>query len=82
MPLYAAVRLRPGTKQGMFVIGQHIVVDLTDDDGKPFKGYVNYAISVEECKTEIDESSFIVRVLYSVYSLFQKIRNMFAGLMR
>lgn len=79
--LYAAVRLRPGTKQVMFVIGQHIAADLTDD-GKPFRGYVNYAISAEECRTGIDEGSFIVRVLYSVYSLFQKIRNMFAGLMR
>ena len=80
--LYAAVQLRPGTKQGLFVIGQHIEVDLTDDDGKPFKGYVNYAITAEECRTEIDEGSFIVRVLYSVYSLFQKIRNMFAGLVK
>ena len=42
-------------------------------EGEVYYRNYYYRISVEPCRTEIDDSSFLARLLYPVYAAFQKI---------
>lgn len=77
LTFYAAVRFDRDTKQCAFEIGQWVPEPMLETEG-PY-GIVCTAapISSEPCEFEIDEGSFIVRILYRLYTVWQKVENWF-----
>ncbi len=79
--LYARVMFPGvGTKEINFSVGQYVLQGSLDSDGVPVAGSSVYEFPIieEPCEPEIDEGSFIVRILYFFYSIYQKIANWFS----
>ncbi|MBQ5968697.1 MAG: hypothetical protein IJL52_01100 [Clostridia bacterium] len=76
--LYACIRFDEKTKQSVFEIGQ-VVFAFEEYEGETYiVDYDFFLISREPCRTEIDDSSWIARLLYPIYSAFQKFIALFA----
>ena len=50
-------------------------------EGEEYDTYYYFTISVNPCKAVIDDSSFIARILYPFFSVFEKIRDFFEEIM-
>lgn len=74
--LYVCISFDEKTKQSEFEIGQLVTVTV-EHEGITYYYTHTYGISVESCRTEIDDSSFLARILYSVYSMFNRILRFF-----
>lgn len=70
--LYALIFFDEENKQSIFEIGQVVTAPVEYEGELYYRNYY-YRISVEPCRTEIDDSSFLARLLYPVYAAFQKI---------
>ena len=70
--LYALIFFDEENKQSIFEIGQ-VVTAPVEYEGEQYDRNYYYRISVEPCRTEIDDSSFLARMLYPIYAAFQKI---------
>ena len=70
--LYALIYFDEENKQGFFELGQ-VVTAPVEYEGEVYYKYYYYRISVEPCRTEIDDSSVLARLLYPIYAAFQKI---------
>lgn len=70
--LYALIFFDEENKQSIFEIGQ-VVTAPVEYEGEVYYRNYYYRISVEPCRTEIDDSSFLARVLYPIYAAFQKV---------
>lgn len=77
--LYAAVNFYADIKEAHFSVGQYVLDGTLGDDGQPVagSGVHEFPILEEKCESEIDEGNFIVRILYRLYTLWQKIENWF-----
>ena len=78
--LYARVRFpNVGTAETNFSVGQYVLQGSLGEDGVPVAGSVAYEFPIfeEKCESEIDESNFIVRILYSLYKVCLKIQHWF-----
>ncbi len=79
--LYAKVMFPGvGAKELNFSVGQYILDGSLGDDGLPVAGSRVYEFPIieEPCEPEIDEGSFITRILYFFYSAYLKIENWIA----
>ncbi len=70
--LYALIFFDEENKQSIFEIGQVVTAPVEYEGELYYRNYY-HRISVAPCRTEIDDSSFLARVLYPVYAAFQKI---------
>ena len=77
--LYALIFFDEENKQSILEIGQ-VVTAPVEYEGEVYYRNYYYRISVEPCRTEIDDSSFLARLLYPVYAAFQKIILFFEDL--
>ena len=75
--LYVFIEFDEETEQSTFEIGQ-VILEPGEYEGKPVMYRMPYLISKEPCRTEIDDSSWIARLLYPIYSAFQKFIALFA----
>ena len=77
--LYAAVNFYADIKEARFSVGQYVLDGTLGEDGRPSagSGVYEFPILEEPCESEIDEGNFIVRILYRLYTLWQKIENWF-----
>ena len=78
--LYARVTLSPaGGKEAKFSVGQFILQGTLGDDGVPVAGSSTHAFPIyeEACRTETDEGTVLVRILYFFYSIYLKIQSFF-----
>ena len=77
--LYAAVNFYADSKEARFSVGQYVLDGALGEDGRPVagSGVYEFPILEEKCESEIDEGNFIVRILYRLYTLWQKIENWF-----
>ncbi len=77
--LYAAVNFYADIKEARFSVGQYVLDGTLGEDGQPVagSGVYEFPILEEKCESEIDEGNFIVRILYRLYTLWQKIENWF-----
>lgn len=77
--LYAAVNFYADIKEARFSVGQYVLNGALGEDGRPVagSGVYEFPIMEEKCESEIDEGNFIVRILYRLYTLWQKIENWF-----
>ena len=80
LTLYAEIIFYRDDVQCAFEIGQYVTAQAVDDDGIPFNVYYGVPITHESCKTEIEQSSPIVTVLYRFYRIFEKLRRFFLEL--
>ncbi len=76
LTLFACIDFYEQTGPAEFELGQIINVP-EEYEGETYYYSYYYDISVEPCRTEIDDSSFIARMLYPVYSFFEKIIEFF-----
>lgn len=78
--LYACISFDEKTKQSVFEIGQ-VVFAAVEYEGETYVIPAAYfSISDEPCRTEIDDSSLLARLLYPVYSAFQRLLRFFYSL--
>lgn len=71
--LYAVIYLNDEKRQqGVFEVGQVVYMPV-EYEGKTYDKPYYYLIFSEPCRTEIDDSSFLARVLYPIYAAFQKV---------
>lgn len=70
--LYALIFFFEENKQSVFEIGQVVYVPV-EYEGEMHERPYYHTISVAPCRTEIDDSSFLARLLYPVYAAFQKV---------
>lgn len=78
--LYSCISFDEKTKQSVFEIGQ-IVFAAVEYEGETYVIPAAYfPISDELCRTEIDDSSLLARLLYPVYSAFQRILRLYYSL--
>ena len=78
--LYAYIKFDEKTKQSVFDIGQ-VVFAFEEYEGETYiVDYDYFLISRGPCRTEIDDSSFLARLLYPVYSAFQRILQLYYSL--
>ena len=70
--LYALIYFDEENRQGFFELGQVVFVPV-EYEGELYDRAYYHMISIEPCRTEIDDSSFLARLLYPVYATFQKI---------
>ena len=71
--LYAVIYLNDEKRQqGVFEVGQVVYIPV-EYEGKTYDKPYYYLIFSEPCRTEIDDSSFLARVLYPIYAAFQKV---------
>ena len=74
--LYACISFDEETKQSVFEIGQ-VVFAPVEYEGETYDAPWYFPISDQPCRTEIDDSSFLARILYPVFSFFQRILSFF-----
>ena len=79
LTLYACIDFYQESKTGYFEIGQVLTVP-EEYEGEIYDYSYYYNISLEPCRTEIDDSSVIARVLYPFYAVFEKIYYFFADI--
>ena len=77
--LYVFIEFDQKTKQSTFEIGQ-VILEPREYEGRTVDFRVAHLISIEPCRTEIDDSSWIARLLYPIYSASQRIITFFAEL--
>ena len=78
--LYAVIYLNDENRQqGVFEVGQVVFVPV-EYEGKTYDKPYYYLIFSEPCRTEIDDSSFLARLLYPIYAAFQKVIRYFEDL--
>ena len=75
--LYACIIFNAETKQSRFELGQALIVP-EEYEGDEYEVYYYFLISGESCRTEIDDSSMIARVLYPIFSMFNRILRFFS----
>ena len=75
--LYACIVFNEETKQSVFEIGQVLIAPV-EYEGEIYDGYYYFLISNESCRTEIDDSSIIARILYPIFSVFDRILRFFS----
>ena len=79
LTLYVCIEFDSDTKTAVFETGQIITVP-TEYEGEIYDYYYYYKISGVPCRAEIDDSSFIARILYPFYAFFEKIVFFFQDL--
>ena len=79
LTLFACIDFDRENGTGLFETGQIVTVP-EEYEGELYDYYYFHEISVEPCRTEMDDSSFLARILYPVYSVFEKIIAFFAGI--
>ena len=79
LTLYVCIYFDNESRIALFETGQMLTVP-EEYEGEMYDSYYFYKISAVPCKTEIDDSSFIARILYPVYSFFEKIYYFFTGI--
>ena len=78
--LYAVIYLNDENRQqGVFEVGQVVFVPVAYE-GKTYDKPYYYLLFSAPCRTEIDDSSFLARLLYPIYAAFQKIILFFEDL--
>lgn len=77
--LYAAVTFSSETKEAYFSVGQYMLDGTLGEDGLPAAGssVYEFRITGETCESEIDEGSFIVRILHFFYKIYLKVQSWF-----
>ena len=71
--LYAVIYFNDENRQeGIFEVGQVVYMPVEYEGGTYDQPYY-YTIFSEPCRTEIDDSSFLARLLYPIYAAFQKV---------
>ena len=79
LTLYACIYFDRDNGTCFFELGQMITVP-EEYEGETYDYYYFYKISAEQCRAEIDDSSFIARILYPVYAFFENIVLFFEDL--
>ena len=80
LTLFVCIDFDPDSGTAEFETGQVVTVP-TEYEGEIYDYYYFYEISTEPCRVEIDDSSFIARLLSPVYSVFEKIILFFGDIM-
>ena len=77
--LYARIVFDEKTTQSVYEIGQFVFVPV-EYEGETYFVPKYFPISDQPCRTEIDDSSFLARMLYPVFAFFQRILSFFSDL--
>ena len=72
LTLFVCIDFDRDDETAVFEIGQMVTYHV-EYEGEIYDYYYFHEISVEPCRTEKDDSSLIARILYPVYSVFEKI---------